>query len=420
MQYERKRLAGWIAGALLCVALLAAPLQAEAQAAAARPDHITLTWTQDARTTQTITWRTADGVTESQVQYGEIGPDLTNAPAKQVTAENTEWMTPEGIVLVHSATLAGLKPGTRYWYRVGGGDFWSESFSFVTAPAKAASFTFLVFGDSQSTDYAVWGATAAAAGRDAPDAAFLVNVGDLVDVGQDSGEWEAWFAGAAGLIEKIPLAPVVGNHETYTPERRRFSLPIYFTSQFKLPANGPAELRGQVYSFDYGEAHFSVLDSQEGEESQYVPNMLEQQRQWLEKDLAATDKAWKVVFMHRPLYGNKPNGMNENLREAFAGIFAQYGVDVVFTAHDHVVARTWPLDASGKAVPAGEGTVFAPVGRSGTKTYNNVEEKSWNEFFLNSVEEPNYLVVRISNGIFHVQAKTPSGIVIDEWKLKKE
>ena len=262
----KKTLAGWLAILALCMPLLAVPSTTEALTATQRPDHITLTWIQDTRTTQTVTWRTAVGVSEALVQYGEeVRTGLPLTVDKQVGADTTELETPEGPVLLHSATLVGLKPGMRYRYRVGDGSYWSEIHSFRTAPAKAGDFDFLVFGDSQSTDYEVWRSTAAAAGRDTPEAAFFVNVGDLVDVGQDYDEWEAWFAGAAGLIEKIPAAPVVGNHETYTLERRRFSLPVFFTSQFRLPANGPDDLRGQVYSFDYGEVHFAVLDSQEGE-----------------------------------------------------------------------------------------------------------------------------------------------------------
>lgn len=412
-------LTGRVLGLLLCALLMAAPVRVDALTATQFPDHITLTWTEDSRSTQTISWRTALGIAGSQVEYAELaGGETANLSYKKVAATATEMATPEGAALVHSATLSGLRPGIRYRYRVGAGENWSDYSVFSTAPAKAGDFDFLVFGDSQSFDYGVWRATAEAAKRDAVNAVFFANVGDLVDVGQEYSEWEAWFASVAGLVNSIPVAPTVGNHETYTPERR-FSMPVFFTSQFKLPMNGPDELKGQVYSFDYGNVHFSVLDTQEGEESQFVPDMLAQQKRWLERDLAATDKSWKIVFMHRPIYGNKPNGINENLRRAFAGVFAQYGVDVVFTAHDHVVARTWPLDASGNAVPVGEGTVFAPVGRSGTKTYSNVENKEWNEFFFNPTAEPNYLIVRVRGGALQVQAKTQGGVLIDEWKVEK-
>lgn len=414
----QRRLCGWLAGLVLCLALLA-PLQAAALSASQQPDQVALTWSSDPLTTRTISWRTATGAAAAQVRYGEIGRNAEEPERwQQVAATSTELATAEGSVLLHAATLRDLKPGVRYQYRVGGAEAWSDPYEFTTAPAKFGEFTFLVFGDSQSYDYAVWGASATAAYQSAPAAAFFVNVGDLVDVGQDYAQWEAWFAAAAGLIDAIPAMPVVGNHETYTPERR-FSLPLYFTAQFPLPDNGPAGLKRQAYSYDYGQAHFVVLDTQAGEEAEFVPDLLERQAQWLEQDLAATEQPWKLVFMHRPLYGNKPDGINGNLLRAFAGIFARYGVDLVFTAHDHVLARTWPLDAAGNAVPAGEGTVFAAVGRSGTKTYGNVTGKEWNEFFLNPVAEPNYLVVRLRPGSLQVQAKSQAGGLIDEWSIEK-
>lgn len=37
--------------------------------------------------------------------------------------------------------------------------------------------------------------------------------------------------------------------------------------------NGPDGLKGQVYSYDYGDVHFVVLDSQEDEEA--VLNIME-------------------------------------------------------------------------------------------------------------------------------------------------
>ena len=99
----------------------------------------------------------------------------------------------------------------------------------------ANGFKFLVFGDSQSSQYSVWQTTLHKAYQANKEAAFFINVGDLVDVGQDYAQWKAWFDAAQGVIDTIPAMPVAGNHEAYTPERR-FSMPILFTAQLNVSA----------------------------------------------------------------------------------------------------------------------------------------------------------------------------------------
>ena len=127
-----------------------------------------------------------------------------------------------------------------------------------------------------------------------------------------------------------------------------------------------------------------------------------------------------MAFVHRPLYGNKPNGVNENLRRALAPVFDEYKVDLVFTAHDHVIARTLPIADDAAVAPPEFGTVYAATGRSGTKTYDNVAAKDWNVFFYNPVEEPNYLLVKVNGNTLQVQAITASGAVVDEWSVEKK
>jgi hypothetical protein len=414
--------------ALLVFSCGISDMSATGLAATAEPDQIILTWTQSPQTTQTISWRTDVSVVPGQVRFAEapeqeaeswkistmaILPDVRTLPAT-----TKQLATIAGPVQLHSATLIGLKPGTAYLYQVGDGAVWSRIFRFNTEPLQAEAFKFLVMGDSQSFDYAVWRKTLAQATETNPDSAFFISMGDLVDVGQDYAEWEAWYSAAAGVLENLPIMPLTGNHECYTPERQ-FSRPEYFTAQFALPANGPPELRGQVYSFDYGEAHFVMLDSQEGEQARFIPDLIEQQRGWLEADLAATTKKWKLIFIHRPLYGNKPNGINENIRRAFEPIFDKYKVDVVFTAHDHVYARSWPFYAGKAAEAPQQGTVHVATGRTGTKTYSTVRPKAWNAVFHNPTDQPNYLVVTVADGVLRVGAIGIDGELIDAWLLEK-
>lgn len=385
--------------------------------ATAAPEHITLTWSADPKTTQTITWKTAAATVGGQVQYAENGhlfPEQAITIAAGVEAIHTNI----GDLAIHAATLTGLKPNTRYVYRVGGPAGWSQPGYFATAPAAAQDFTFLVFGDSQSINYSVWGTTLRQAYQANHQAAFLTNVGDLVDVGQDYSQWNSWFNAGKGIVDTIPVMPVTGNHESYTPQRQ-LSLPVLFTAQLKLPLNGPEKLKGQVYSFDYGDVHFVMLDSQEGEERTFVPDMLERQQAWLENDLQNTRKKWKLVFLHRPLYNNKAGDGEVNIRKAFGSIFDKYHVDVVFSGHDHAYARTYPLHGGMVTASPVQGTIYVATGRSGTKTYRNLLAKDFHEFFYDPQDEPNYLVVEMRKTGLQVKAVKQSGVLIDSWVIDK-
>ncbi|MBP2626948.1 MAG: metallophosphoesterase [Firmicutes bacterium] len=382
-------------------------------------EHITLTWAADPQTTQTITWQTEVTNGLGRVQYAPA-VEAKSFPhnARSLSAGVEELATNWGNVSIHSVTLTGLKPGTTYIYRVGEEKGWSDLRTFTTASTHVSKFKFLVFGDSQSNNYNVWRSTLHRAYQTNPEAVFFTNIGDLVDRGQDYAQWKAWFDAAQGVMDIIPVMPVTGNHESYTPEGR-FSMPIFFSAQLKLPLNGPEGLKGQVYSFDYGDVHFSMLDSQEGEERRFVPAMLDKQEAWLENDLRATNKKWKIVCFHRPPYNNKEKETNQNIRKAFVPVFDKYHVDVVFTGHDHVYARTYPLYGDEVVDSPGKGTIYVATGRSGTKSYRDSLAKDRNIFFYNPLDEPNYVTVEVSGNSLTVKAFKQSGILIDNWMIDK-
>lgn len=410
-----------LCGVIFVVSLMLATPEAVFSAAAlgatAAPDHLTLTWANDPGTTQTITWRTDPGTTEGQVQYIEQTKALTWPRIVQTCSAGMDSLTTNlGTMNIHSVTLTGLKPDTRYLFRVGSDNGWSETHSFTTAPVDVRRFKFLVFGDAQSVNYDVWRTTLHEAYRANRDAAFIANVGDLVDVGQDYSQWNAWFDAAEGVIDGIPEMPVTGNHEYYGPERRR-SMPVFFTAQFKLPGNGPDGLKGQVYSFDYGDVHFSMLDSQVYEGEQYVPGMLDRQKEWLQKDLEKTNKKWKIVFFHRSPYNNKIGRSDDAVRAAFVPVLDKYHVQVVFTAHDHVYARTYPIQNGIVGRSSAQGTVYVATGRSGSKTYADTEAKNWDEFFYSPADEPNYITVEVADNSLTIKAFKQSGGLIDAWRI---
>ena len=383
------------------------------------PDHITLTWTGDSAKTMTVTWRTDPAVTSGFVQY-QVGATIS-ADAQKAGADGRDFTTDQGSSMLFTSTLADLSPNTQYSYRVGDGDPWSDVRSFSTADPETQEFKFLVFGDSQDPyirekRHATWRNTLHSAYEANPAAKFMINVGDLVDFGQRGDHWNAWFKASEGVIDRIPIMPATGNHECYGSWDTR--KPEYWMAQFALPQNGPEDLKGQVYSFDYGPVHFVVLDSQQVEQKEYG-DILEVQKAWLEADLAASTAAWKLIFFHKPPYELKAKRPNQDVKEAFCPIIEKYHADIVFNAHDHGIARTYPIKDGALMERPSQGTVYYVVGQSGGKTYKDIEKKPYNSYFYNPLDQPNYLVVDVKDQRITVKVFMQDGTLLDTFFIDK-
>lgn len=412
----RATIAVFIAAALLQIASGQAP---PGSGATAIPDHIVLSWTASPATTMTVTWRAASSVTSGIVQYQE--GERLNANARQIKADAQDFTTDLGAARLFSATLVDLKPKQVYSYRVGDGQRWSRLRSFTTAEQRPRAFKFLIFGDSQAPlsgepHYNTWRNTVHNAFNAHPDAKFMVNVGDLVDWGQRGEHWNAWFAAAEGIIDRIPIMPATGNHESYGSKVT--ARPQYWTSQFTLPQNGPEGLKEQAYSYDYGPVHFVVLDSQQDEQKQYG-DILTPQQAWLDADLAASKATWKVVFFHRSPYTAMPKRTNDNIKAAFCPILEKHGVDLVFNAHDHAVARTHPMKNDVAMQKPSQGVIYYISGHSGGKTYTNLQKAGQHAFFYDPQDQPTYFVVEVNNRTMIVRATKQDGTAIDTLTLKK-
>ncbi len=393
--------------------------QTSKSGATATPDHIALTWTGNPETTMTITWRTDSIVTSGMVQY-QKGSKLSKK-AKQAKAEPRDFVTDLGATRLFTATLTNLSPNTRYSYRVGDGEHWSDLSTFSTAKRKLRAFKFLVFGDSQAPlspgePYGNWRKTLHNAFGANPDAKFMVNVGDMVDYGQNGAHWNAWFAAAKGVLERIPQMPVSGNHDYFGS--KDMTKPLYWAAQWSVPQNGPEGLKGQAYSYDYGPVHFVVLDSQASEQKKHG-DILKIQVPWLEADLAATKARWKIVFFHKPAYESYPKRTNPEIKAAFCPILEKYGVDLVFNAHDHAIARTYPMRDGVAMQKPSQGVIYYISGQSGGKTYKALKKMDWNTYFYHPVDQPNYFVVEVKDKKLTVNTIQQDGTILDIFFIDK-
>jgi hypothetical protein len=386
--------------------------------ATATPDHIALSWAGDPTTTQTITWRTISTDKKGNVQYRVKGTSTwttsPNLTPKTLTSDTGDTTVTTGKESIYSTTITGLTPATTYEYQVVGTDVTnaattSSISTFKTENSNNTSTKFIVFGDSQSgvptnPEYTPWNNTVTEAYQQNPDANFVVNMGDLVEIGQNYQHWNNWFAAANGVINNIPEMPVQGNHETYKNNAYDSSSPQDFTSQFSVPQNGSSSLIGQTYSYNYGNVHFVVLDSQEDEEAPANDSFLQQQASWLENDLTKNTQKWTIVMFHKTPYYNKATRNNPAVKDILTPVIEKHHVDIVFNGHDHGISRTYPINGSNYYTDYSKGTVYYVTGRSGNKYYSDLNSKIWDANFIDCQDSPSYEVVKVVNGKLTIDA----------------
>lgn len=363
--------------------------------------------TSDCATSRTIMWQSTLTEKNAVVEYRIQGMDTLQTQ----TATSEAFTDDNKTTYIHTATLTGLTPQTTYEYRVGYDKKRSPWQTLRTA--GGSDFTALIFPDSQSSDYSVWNQTASPAWQAHQDASFFINMGDLVDNGQDSYQWNAWFDVVSPMAAVIPVAPVMGNHETYTLDWKT-RMPEAYTHLFSLPSNGNDIYKNQFYSFDYGDVHFIVLNTQTKELEEFEPNLLADEQAWFKENIAKTTKKWKVVLMHKdPLqyaFQSRPEPREEGFSEEgkdWMPLFDQYSVDVVLSAHLHTFRERGHIKDFQRNP---SGPLYIITGVAGNVRYPSLwKQHSLDEYVAPQPETDNYLVMKATENTLTFTGYLPSG-----------
>lgn len=400
---------------LLRIGLYAAISIVGINTAAAQPlavDNLTQIISKDSATSKTISWQSSVPHYNYYVEYRQQGTsDIHKAyvtEPKRPPIYDYDNIPP----YTYGAYMQHLQPDTAYEYRIcndkGGETGW---FSFTTTKEDVNQYKVLIFGDSQSVDYNVWGQTAQIAWNQNKDAAFFVNMGDLTDNGQAWFQWRDWQYNADILTSHLPFAPVLGNHEAYSMEWQ-FAYPYTYKALFAVPYGSPREQSRLTYSFDYGDVHYVSLNTDYEELHAQDPDMLTNEAAWLDADLAAAKKAGKrlIVMMHRPPWNSPYNGKLDINGTYFMPIFDKYEVPLVFTAHEHCYERTVPVKADTQAET---GTIYIATGRSGTESWDASRRKPTDAVYYNPMDMPMYLTLQVEPKDFRVTAFKNDGTIID-------
>ncbi|SHH97985.1 3',5'-cyclic AMP phosphodiesterase CpdA [Sporobacter termitidis DSM 10068] len=371
----------------------------------ALPKNIILSWTGDTKTTMTVSWQTPPGVDESAVQIG-TAPALTDAR----TVAGTVTPPKSGIPLdfnIFRAEIAGLAPGTTYYYRVGGdGTGWSAASSFATRAADDSGLAFLYMGDIHMGvgEESRWKAMADTAGAKNPDIAFGMFGGDIVDSGINAGQWESVLKDASPLFSKIPLMPVNGNHESNFPSGK----PELYLDMFALPENGPDGFKKEFYSFDAGSCHVTVLNSWVYSGEQKLSDSDYQKiNKWISDDLASSRAAWKIVVMHHPVYALASDKVVAAVKKNWEPLFEQGGVSLVLCGHQHVYNRSYPMRDG--EIDYENGITYV-MGNASQKFYSSADE-TYSEKTIYNVS--NYQIIRVDGDRLTIQSFDETGKELD-------
>lgn len=376
--------------------------------------------TADSSTSRTIMWESALAEENAVVEYRLKGKE-GKGEIKQVAADNVPFTDDGETVYFHKATLHGLLPGYAYEYRIGY-DNKRGPWTLMRMPVDK-SFKALIFPDSQSNDYTEWQQLAHAAYERNKDTDFFVNMGDLVDNGEDRNQWEAWFDGVEPMMSKIPFVGVMGNHETYNLQWK-VREPRAYLSYFAFPKAPAEKYQNHFYSFNYNGVHFVVLDTQYDEQKDSLPQLMDDQIAWLKADLAKSKAPWKVVLMHKDPFrytnNKRPDivpGFNE-LGEKLMPIFDEYKVDLVLSAHYHTYRRRGHVTNFARST---DGPMYIITGVAGNVRYPNLwRNHPLDEFVAPQPETDNYLVMIKEAHRLKIEAFLPDGTLLDSVTLEKE
>lgn len=372
--------------------------------------------TKNPDTSRLIMWAANSALKNPAVEY------RLNGETKKIAASD-ESFSDDGIENTqYSAMLTGLSPATDYEYRLVTDSSASEWQKMRTAPKDSAGYKVLIFPDSQSSDYSDWENLAQNAFKRNDDAAFFVNMGDLVDNGEDHTQWQAWFNALSGIINTIPLAPVMGNHECYD-QKWEVRLPSAYLNYFHTPDNGSSEFSRYYYSFDYGDVHYIVLNTQEEEIKSFKQGLTDEQIAWLRQDANSSSKKWKIVLMHRDVLRyrihNRPERTEgiEEIGETFMPLFDELNIDIVFTAHLHTYRNRGHLY---NMRPDSRGPLYILTGVAGNVRYPNLWiDHAYDKATAPQPETDNYITLDVRYDKLTVSCYLPDGTAIDTISVTK-
>ena len=256
----------------------------------------------------------------------------------------------------------------------------------ITLPLNAGSVRFAAIGDmgtGEPPQYEV--AKRMLEFRQKFPFNFVIMLGDNIYGGKTPADVQKKF--------EIPYKPLLdagvqfyaslGNHDD---TNERFYKPFNMKGQ-------------QYYTFKKGNVQFFALDSDYLDPKQLA---------WLEKELANSGTDWKICYFHHPLYSSGAfHGSSTELRVVLEPLFLKYGVQVVFSGHEHVYERVKPQ----------KGIYYFTEGASGELRFGNLKKTDMTAVGYD--KDRSFLSIEISGDDLFFQTISRTGQTVDSGTFRR-
>jgi predicted MPP superfamily phosphohydrolase len=254
-------------------------------------------------------------------------------------------------------------------------------------PTIPGSLKFAVIGDSgtgEPPQYEV-GARMTEARNEFPFE-LVIMLGDNIYGRQQPQDFVAKFERPYAMLLQsgVRFFAALGNHDS--------------PSDLSYPA---FNMDGQrYYSFVRKNVRFVVLDS-----NQIDPRQLA----WVDGTLKQAPEAWKICYFHHPLYSNGGrHGSDIELRVVLEPLFVKYGVDVVYSGHDHIYERIKPQ----------KGVAYFVNGSSGELRKGDVHPSSITAAYFD--QDQAFSLVEIAGDDMYFQARSRTGRTVDAGTIHRQ
>ena len=431
-----------------------------------------------------LLWHTADTNAKWEVELATSNNNWVKVSSYLVNKVNVKNINP---FFVYHATLENLIAGKVFKYRVlnnSNSVFESEGL----APKSASQpYSFIAIGDigAEKSDQKK---LALIANHYLPD--FIAVPGDIVYDNGLVSEYTKKFwpiynadiadSNGAPLMRKIPFIAAVGNHDADNNDLDKYPDGLAYYYFWAQPLNGPKvtdfanayptfkanetnrnaflTAAGKAYpvmnnfSYDYGNAHWLVIDA-----DTYVDWTNKELTDWVKQDLQnASNAVWRFVMFHHPGFNSSREHFEQQQMRLLSPIFEAGKVDVVFNGHVHNYQRSYPLtfvpDRKGTLLLGGKdnktlrgrvvngkwtldktydglknkkpkGIIYIVTGAGGADLYNPEQTNdpdSWQKFtskFFATAHSLSY--VQINGNSFKLQQITTDGKIVDTFEITK-